>query len=913
MAGIFKPQGSVAVTPHKVSWCILVQMYASPGQFFLPEPFSSIAQHNRFGLFLLALIKSSDDVLEPKLGELISQLREISGLLNQRLANGLTNKLSSLSSPDDLFNLFSELRGILGGPDSTVLEDDQISLDPSSNLGKFLRRCILAFNVLSFEGVSHLLSNLESYCKEVLPVPTSFDLSHLDDTVHEREAPLEYENMDLENFVYEKVTEEVEARKTASKGVPFHLHAPKALDGLIGGVEFSAQVRGGSEFPLMDPYESFGENTDIFLRANWQMQGYLLEQADEIEKHGSSFLFNTLVSVSRQLSKLAPEMHRVHFLRYLNNLYHDDFTGALENLHRYFDYSAGMEGFDFVSSLSGGNGTGRHEIALLCLGMMHFHFGHPEQALEVLTEAVRASQQQSDDSCLAYALTAICILLSEFGVRMTTGILGSSYAPMTGIGTSLTIQQQLFVLLKRSLDRAESLKLTQLVSVNHLMIAKFDMRHVQRPLLSFGPKSYMNLRTCPANVCKDLRLSSHVISESGSEGTSLYVEGAFSTSWIKNLQKPTGSSVFSLDNDSLNKSKAFQFCAQPCSIPQPVLKLAGSSFLLRATAWEIYGSSSLARINALVFATCFADNTSVDDQALVYVKLVQHLAVYKGYKEAFAAFRVVEDKFCGISNLRISLLKLQLLHDLALHRGHLKLAQKVCDEFGVLASPVAGVDMELKTEAGLRHARTLLAAKQFDQAAQVANSLFCMCHKFNMQVENATVLLMLAEIHKKSGNAVLGLPYALASLSFCQSFNLDLLKASVNITLAELWLGLGPCESRRALNLLYGAFPMILGHGGLELRARAHITEAKCYLSDPQYSVVNEPEFVLNPLMQACDELQVLEFHELAAEAFYLMAIVHNKLGNMQEREQAAASFQEHILALRNIPDLGDEYFSDML
>lgn len=48
-------------------------------------------------------------------------------------------------------------------------------------------------------------------------------------------------------------------------------------------------------------------------------------------------------------------------------------------------------------------------------------------------------------------------------------------------------------------------------------------------------------------------------------------------------------------------------------------------------------------------------------------------------------------------------------------RGHLKLAQQVCDELGVLASSVTGVDMELKTEAGLRRARTLLAADQFSE------------------------------------------------------------------------------------------------------------------------------------------------------------------------------------------------------
>ncbi|KAL2894394.1 Anaphase-promoting complex subunit 5 [Bienertia sinuspersici] len=52
-----------------------------------------------------------------------------------------------------------------------------------------------------------------------------------------------------------------------------------------------------------------------------------------------------------------------------------------------------MEGFDLCSSSTDGNCFGKYEIALLCCGMMHVHFGHPKLALEALTEAVRASQQ----------------------------------------------------------------------------------------------------------------------------------------------------------------------------------------------------------------------------------------------------------------------------------------------------------------------------------------------------------------------------------------------------------------------------------------------------------------------------------------------------------------------------------------
>ncbi|KAH9706061.1 Anaphase-promoting complex subunit 5 [Citrus sinensis] len=726
-SGILKPPGAFAVTPHKVSVCILIQMYAPPAMMSVPFPFSSVAQHNRFGLYLFALTKSCDDIMEPKLDELINQLREIGDVLYQWLTDQLISRLSSLSSPDDLFNLFSDLRAILGGADLSAVDDEQVVLDPNSNLGMFVRRCLLAFNLLCFEGVCHLLTSIGIYCKEALSSCSAYELPCLDDSSNELEALSEYENMDLENIVFEKVNKEIEARKKASEEVSFHLHAPKALFGLVEDIKVSAvsKSQGGdkcreaspSAHAPNDAMREFDSISGAFLRTNWQMQGYLMEQADAIEKHGSSFSLNAFELILRQLQKLAPELHRVHFLRYLNSLYHDDYFAALENLHRYFDYS-----------------FGRYEIALLCLGMMHFHFGHPKQALDVLTEAVCLSQQ-----------------------------------------------------------------------------------HVQRPLLSFGPKTAMRLRTCPTNVCKELRLASHLISDFVSESSTMTTDGAFSTSWLKNLQKPMGSLVLTQENVSGKDSNAFQFCAQPSSIPGSVLQLVGSSYLLRATAWEAYGSLLLT--------------------LTVFFNYVQH-------------------------------------HKLL--RGHLKLAQKVCDELGVMASSVTGVDMDLKTEASLRHARTLLAANQFSE---------------------------------KSGNAVLGIPYALASLSFCQLLNLDLLKASATLTLAELWLSFGPNHAKMASNLIQQALPLILGHGGLELRARAFIAEAKCLLSDPSFSVSQNPEAVLDPLRQASEELQVLEslniafvaqYHELAAEAFYLIAIVSDKLGRLAEREEAAALFKEHVLALEN-------------
>ncbi|KMZ75269.1 Anaphase-promoting complex subunit [Zostera marina] len=647
----------------------------------------------------------------------------------------------------------------------------------------------------------------------------------------------------------------------------------------------------------------------LFLRSKWQILGYLNEQADLIEKHSGSFHLSSFDAILNQLQKMAPELHRVRYLQYLKSLYHEDYLPAVDNLHCYFDCSAGMDGL-FIGSptlYTPSLNLGKYESALLCLGTMHCHFGHSKQALEALTEAVRISHLNNDDSCLAYTLTTICNLMSEIGISSSIGVIGSPYTLGTdaGMGMPLTIQQHLLVLLKKSQKRAEELKLTCLVGFNRLALAKFELKNVKRPLLSFGPKAPTTLRTSPVSVCKELRLSSYLFSEFETDRMSFQPDnGTFSTSWLKNLPEFRDSSVCA-HALGRNDFDAFNFGAQPNPIPGSVLQLAGASHLLRATSWELLGSAPLARISTLTYLCCFADASSSEDLSLSYAKLIQHLAVFNGHKEAFNVLKSAEERFLPVSKSRI---QLQLVHEHALHRGRLKYSQEVCDEFSVLCSSIAGVDLEHKTEASLRHARTLLAANQFNQAADVAHSLFCTCYKYNLHVENASVLLLLAEIHKKSRNAVLGLPYALASLSFCHSFNLDLLEASATLTIAELWLAIGSSHAKRALSLVNRKFAIILGHGGLELCARANIVVTKCYLFDPSFSVCEDPDIVLTSLTQATEDLEILEYHEMAAEAFYLLAMVYDMLGQVEEREEAAFSFKRHIVALEKPEDDNDLY-----
>eukprot|EP01018_Ginkgo_biloba_P014668 Gb_06472 [translate_table: standard] len=934
------------LTPHKTSICSLLQVNASSA--------FTTSQRQHLASFLMTLTTACDDFLEPSLEELTMQLKASTNEIAEDLVDHLIERLETLKFPDDVFNFFSGLRDLLtrsmneDNEASNMEEVDKKILNPNSVLGQFVRRCILSFNLLSFEGTCRLVTNLQTYYRCFIKTDSNYSIFEIpspkklpEDDEEDNEIEVDDNKSENEDAIFEGQQSEAGSEKRIRKRTSYHLRVSKPFAELGEGSSGSADFLDTDVIQLRRPEngaqdEGFvcrtrGENSEkgLFLRTYGQVDGYLREQADLIEKQVGLFPIDKFEAKLNKLRNLAPELHRVHYLRYLNGLYHGDYPVALDNLHRYFDYSAGKEGLPY-SGASTYASTGRFQAVLLSMGIMHSQFGHSAQALEALTEAVQIAQQNNDDPCLAHILAAICYLFSDVGIASNAGIIDSAipHGVDTGTRSSLAVQQQLPILLKRSLKRAVDSKLTHLVAFNRLALAKFDLKHVRRSPLSFGLKVSTKLRTFPIDVCKELRLSSYALSESGIDPTSMITGSSLSDLSARPLQTSGGSLPMVGDNGLCTSRKHGP-------ISGSILQLAGMSYLLKAASWELYGSGPMVRLNALVHATCYADAASADDLSLAYVKLIQHLAMFKGYKEAFTALNLAEKKFSCVSKSRIQLLKMQLIHDRALHCGEIKLAQLMCNQFGALASPISGVDKDMKAEASLRHARTLLAADQFSevglmvficsatdprelskefnwslQAASVAQSLFCMCYKFNMQVESTSVLLLLAEIHKKSGNAISGLPYVLASLSLCQSFNLDLLQATAMLTLAELWLNLGVGHAKRALELLYQCLPIILGHGGLELRGRANLAIAKCYLSLPNFSVCAEPETVLDPLRQAAAEFEILAYHELAGEAFYLIAMVFNALGNDDERESSAASFQKHVYAHNNAQKLEPAVFS---
>ncbi|VEN54817.1 unnamed protein product [Callosobruchus maculatus] len=95
-----------------------------------------------------------------------------------------------------------------------------------------------------------------------------------------------------------------------------------------------------------------------------------------------------------------PDLVGAHFLSYLNYLRVDEFCGAMSSLLHCFDAS-----LDPNIKYCNDEKSKRHRFAALNLAILHYHFGHVEEALAALKESIKISQEANDNVCLQHALS----------------------------------------------------------------------------------------------------------------------------------------------------------------------------------------------------------------------------------------------------------------------------------------------------------------------------------------------------------------------------------------------------------------------------------------------------------------------------------------------------------------------------
>jgi anaphase-promoting complex subunit 5 len=196
--------------------------------------------------------------------------------------------------------------------------------------------------------------------------------------------------------------------------------------------------------------------------------------------------------VSHQQASDTQNLH--HFMNFFEAWRAGQYTLALEELHRYFDYSIASKG-----AVAGSQGDGvkvYYQYALLHLSVLHADFERWEEALGTMEECIATgkwatladsaggsvefladdnpARENQDTACLNFALSWLLYLRQAHNLPFVSSL--RSLAALAGDGGS---EQDELAFLKA---KAKDGKHWSLVSSTLLEEAKLELRHVRRSL-----------------------------------------------------------------------------------------------------------------------------------------------------------------------------------------------------------------------------------------------------------------------------------------------------------------------------------------------------------------------------------------------------------------------------------------------
>ncbi|XP_026680580.1 anaphase-promoting complex subunit 5 [Diaphorina citri] len=284
-------------------------------------------------------------------------------------------------------------------------------VNKSSPVGLFLRRMMLHFDKLSFPQTILVFEAFERYVREgreqvekdkgfvvdrILTLRENVNTSTPESantgsgSVSKNQMDITSEKMDDDEM---DISEEEKTAGDDGEGI---FKQPTAIN-----TPYTSKVNFDKTLPLLSQL-TIGQDTKKVEKwdpgAIWSRK-----QAELFISQQAMFLLNNpqqalpppvLQERLQQILKHNPEHAEAYYLSYLNCLRVNEFCGALENLYHYFDRSNTL--------LNHEDKPKGLRFAALNLGILYAHFGHKEEALRALREAIALAHEVSDNQCLQH-------------------------------------------------------------------------------------------------------------------------------------------------------------------------------------------------------------------------------------------------------------------------------------------------------------------------------------------------------------------------------------------------------------------------------------------------------------------------------------------------------------------------------
>uniref|UniRef100_T1IR26 Anaphase-promoting complex subunit 5 n=1 Tax=Strigamia maritima TaxID=126957 RepID=T1IR26_STRMM len=197
----------------------------------------------------------------------------------------------------------------------------------------------------------------------------------------------------------------------------------------------------------------------------------------------------------REILNYHPDLAEAHFLSYLNNIRVKEYCGAINHLYHCFDRNT----LSNQDSKSCADDVGRSfRYAALNLAALHCRFGHKEEALAALREAITLAQETNDNFCLQHALSWLYRLEKDGREELLersitkTGDLSLSYLTSLGIQS---FAQHKAILATQPSEIFEFMMKSDILNCQHSMLELMANSFAQKAALwrTYGKNFMTNL------------------------------------------------------------------------------------------------------------------------------------------------------------------------------------------------------------------------------------------------------------------------------------------------------------------------------------------------------------------------------------------------------------------------------------
>eukprot|EP00041_Stephanoeca_diplocostata_P030381 m.918316 g.918316 ORF g.918316 m.918316 type:complete len:915 (-) comp23744_c1_seq1:4234-6978(-) len=812
------------------------------------------------------------------------------------IASLLRETLLQIESPEEVFRLTDALRALI----SPSASGDAPALEPNSLFGVFVRRSLLQFFQMDFFQVSRLYRRMTQVynrlgsvdgCDDVTerrsadpvrewsplspqPRPRSADVGHAPTP-----SSLRHQSRHPRRCRRDRIPPPANTASIAAAGSPGHplSRMPSAL------LRLEQEATTG-----VIPTHEAG-------RLLKEVDGMLVEgcSADEI-KQGLHY----------PVERIA-HLPVVHYVRYACCMQSGDASGALANMHGYFDlqakHSAWISPADNAVPAVGDAGGPRVKkppvhYAALSLAATHYRFGDIPEATQAVLEAIQFAQNSADDVFLQHALGWLALLHSDTTLKPNPA--SNAFAtPVVTLGGS---------------------------------------HHGNTTPASAVGKPVGDVSVHKVDSAGDLTRHFVAATRHHEDPEGIYLQGLAKLAHAKQ-QFSTGcapSEVLTLVRDGYSASVLNATQSSPLAASFDTLM--GMCFLLHAALFDAYGCVPLLLLYAQLHLRNRAPGAP-EDGCDAYCKLALH-CVAQGHRE-IADRLLAEVQYLfpkGTPTARIwELTQENIDFQQALLQGNLETAQSIARRIKGSSEELAsnGVDNAYRQaliaiECGdhctaithlhrvltrLKPAFTALSAASVARGTKHASNGATNAAGQHNSGENSAVpmvnckyvhvLTVLADCHLTMDDASRALVVARDAQAHARTHRLASLHASATRLCAGALAALG--RPHDALRTLDGVYPQLLGHGSCEERGRTRYTRGIIRLSlltpgnfypparaQGLAAGIFSPKSaapVVQALQRAVEDFATIGAGRLCRDALLVLAAVHHAVGDTGARDTIAA------------------------